>query len=469
MLTPAQESGALLQDVPVRGKNRPPTILSLATELTAEIFVHCLPELTSAPQTDTAPLLLGRICSTWRDIALATPELWSRLNITGSGAYAAHWLARAGDWPLTLVVEYPEDELIAVLKEHAPRWRDVFLRLSFAQFQSFGSDLHLPLLQRLNISLDSTYAPENHDPIGAFRNAPALRQLVTEFYLPPADIVLPWAQLTSINAYRMEFHECLDVLQFASNLVECRFSFEPLYSGDLLNVSPLPPLLFLKSLWIFSRRDGSDMLDYISAPALEKLEFAFSVGHVLYLQSIQNLISRSGCQLRELIIPIEDENVDYTPAGELEQLLYDLPALERLELRDGPAKSLIAVSHQLSRDLSFLPRLSRFRATTHFHRLIDAMIGIPGGGNGLDQRIGDAFSGLLEVIVDGLSKRWVAPEGSCSRILECIITYGRHDYEPSYVGDPLLLRMNQTLAAFQPRLDELGAQGINVYVGAPKS
>ncbi|KAJ6554425.1 hypothetical protein B0H19DRAFT_868891, partial [Mycena capillaripes] len=51
-------------------------ILTLPTEITVEIFTHCLPDEPCVPRTDTAPLLLGRICRTWREISLATPELW---------------------------------------------------------------------------------------------------------------------------------------------------------------------------------------------------------------------------------------------------------------------------------------------------------------------------------------------------------------------------------------------------------
>ncbi|KAJ7645619.1 hypothetical protein DFH06DRAFT_1425463, partial [Mycena polygramma] len=66
----------------------PPEILSL-------IFLQCLPSeehehdlrdprdrrILQNPSPNTAPLLLVRICSRWRHIALATPMLWSRLEL----------------------------------------------------------------------------------------------------------------------------------------------------------------------------------------------------------------------------------------------------------------------------------------------------------------------------------------------------------------------------------------------------
>ncbi|KAJ6480949.1 hypothetical protein C8R45DRAFT_905564, partial [Mycena sanguinolenta] len=53
-------------------------ILTIPVEITSEIFLHCLPAIEAAlPSTNSAPLLLGRICQTWRDIAYSNPRLWA--------------------------------------------------------------------------------------------------------------------------------------------------------------------------------------------------------------------------------------------------------------------------------------------------------------------------------------------------------------------------------------------------------
>ncbi|KAJ7185368.1 hypothetical protein C8R46DRAFT_859589, partial [Mycena filopes] len=51
-------------------------ILTLPVEITAAIFVHCLPEFPGHPSRTVAPMLLGRICRRWRNIACSTPRLW---------------------------------------------------------------------------------------------------------------------------------------------------------------------------------------------------------------------------------------------------------------------------------------------------------------------------------------------------------------------------------------------------------
>ncbi|KAJ7892817.1 hypothetical protein B0H14DRAFT_2177112, partial [Mycena olivaceomarginata] len=53
----------------------------LLVDILWEIFVACLPANRNAVMSaQEAPLLLGRICSAWRTIALSTPRLWASLH-----------------------------------------------------------------------------------------------------------------------------------------------------------------------------------------------------------------------------------------------------------------------------------------------------------------------------------------------------------------------------------------------------
>ncbi|TDL19832.1 hypothetical protein BD410DRAFT_398247 [Rickenella mellea] len=58
-------------------------IQKLAPELLAEIFLLCLPdaELWSMRSASQAPLLLGRVCSTWRSISHSIPAVWSHFSV----------------------------------------------------------------------------------------------------------------------------------------------------------------------------------------------------------------------------------------------------------------------------------------------------------------------------------------------------------------------------------------------------
>ncbi|KAJ7892808.1 hypothetical protein B0H14DRAFT_2685809, partial [Mycena olivaceomarginata] len=53
----------------------------LPVDILREIFVACLPvDRNAVMSAQEAPLLLGRICSTWRSIVLTTPRLWASLH-----------------------------------------------------------------------------------------------------------------------------------------------------------------------------------------------------------------------------------------------------------------------------------------------------------------------------------------------------------------------------------------------------
>ena len=156
------------------------TILSPARRLPPdvlhEIFFHCLPiHHNPIMKSSESPLLLTRICSSWRAIALSSPRIWSKVYIplpgdpsisSGYGTIndettlsirrqrfagilrsrcgaVRRWLERSGACPLSLSVTYPsncsgiqnpkDDELIhemfEILLSFADRWRDVDLSM----------------------------------------------------------------------------------------------------------------------------------------------------------------------------------------------------------------------------------------------------------------------------------------------------------------------------------------------------
>ncbi|KAJ7304567.1 hypothetical protein DFH08DRAFT_903373 [Mycena albidolilacea] len=87
-------------------------ILTIPVELTSEIFLHCLPVDPAQPNARLAPLLLGRICRVWRNIAYTDPKLWASLGLRiwgrkGLKLGVEDWLRRAGSVPLALSLVFP--------------------------------------------------------------------------------------------------------------------------------------------------------------------------------------------------------------------------------------------------------------------------------------------------------------------------------------------------------------------------
>ncbi|KAJ6594657.1 hypothetical protein B0H19DRAFT_912125, partial [Mycena capillaripes] len=54
----------------------------LPLDIIQEIFVACIPTHRNCVMSASeAPVLLGRICSSWRAISLSTPRIWARIHI----------------------------------------------------------------------------------------------------------------------------------------------------------------------------------------------------------------------------------------------------------------------------------------------------------------------------------------------------------------------------------------------------
>ncbi|KAJ7457074.1 hypothetical protein FB451DRAFT_1098473 [Mycena latifolia] len=428
----AQHDSAPSLDTPVGSTTYP--ILELPTEIMTEIFVHCLPSQASAPRIDTAPLLLGRICSTWRTIVLATPALWCVLKIARSDIpveLIETWLARAQNRPLSLVVDcfQSDGRFVDVLKRHSHTWCDVELGLPFEQFYLFGPDLPLPMLRRLAIGAVD-YQPPMDAPVTAFRSALALRHLRLLASVLPGDIALPWEQLTCFESDALSSDECLTILKYTPNIAECVFG---IYFTALAGLPDVPPLVSLTSLCISSHlREVTDILEHISTPALQVLELK-RIG----IAPLHRFLAKSGCRLRELTVRIQEP--DESLVKDITEFLETQPGLEKLALRSVLPEVLTAVVRQLGDGSAFLPCVCSLAAFVHVAAPL---------------QIHRAFTTMLDTLADTLAARWGSPAGG-SQIRTCTITYSSASHR----------ELDSVVDAFRPRLETLAELGIEIYVG----
>ncbi|TDL22327.1 hypothetical protein BD410DRAFT_788580, partial [Rickenella mellea] len=134
-------------------RSRSSTIVRIPYELLAQIFELCCLSQRVAnysctiPSKHKAPLLLLGVCRKWRDCALSTGSLWSRLcigrvsseNSVLHAIEAKTWLDRAGSIPLSIDLCYARyaDENIQDAVDHAMKqiftparvWKVVFLEI----------------------------------------------------------------------------------------------------------------------------------------------------------------------------------------------------------------------------------------------------------------------------------------------------------------------------------------------------
>jgi len=172
----------------------------LLPDILQEIFYHCTSQPYPILSATEAPMLLTRICSIWRSVALSSPRIWTRLHIPlpgdprmspNYGSYGMRddravevrcqifskvmqlrcravkdWLGRSGSLPLSLSISYPfgyqphtdsssaeddevVDPLFHTIRPFASRWRHLNLSMPFHIYQKLETTIPLDNLSML--------------------------------------------------------------------------------------------------------------------------------------------------------------------------------------------------------------------------------------------------------------------------------------------------------------------------------
>ncbi|KAJ6554281.1 hypothetical protein B0H19DRAFT_144317 [Mycena capillaripes] len=278
-------------------------VLTLPSELVSEIFIHFLPTYPLCPPLIgiDSPTSLTHICRDWREIALATPQLWRAIGLFHSDIpfeQQCHiidiWLNRSRSCPLFIHIEnnHAWTELFSVFLPLLSRWE--YLKLHCVLLHPVVAAL--PLLRHLDLSGDdyTTFA---------FHDVPLLCTAVLNNFAMEV-ITLPWAQLTSLTLRDVYPFECLPILKQTSNLVHCELC---LWIDELSPTDINAPDIMLPCLesLTFRNPDGrrlSDFLAIIVVPALLSLRVPERLLGSDPIGLLMSLISKSGCKLQEMAI-----------------------------------------------------------------------------------------------------------------------------------------------------------------------
>ncbi|KAJ7221621.1 hypothetical protein GGX14DRAFT_670514 [Mycena pura] len=351
----ASSTSSPIVSAPVAAAVSFPLLRDSEASLLAYPSVH--PDSHSSPNKSEAPLLLGRICRQWREIAVTTPALWStfvtyRTDRSGVVLLADVWLSRAKGNPLTILVfdtvdvETSNGELfLKTICRHSSQWREVALTLPVIKLHVDGP---LPLLEKLVIR--SGGVAEYH-PVTTFCDAPLLRDVSitvdSNFALSigPSTIELPWAQLTTFTGRLFRTDECLFVLREASSLTECTFlSVIEVTVPTIQNILKPPPFKKLKL-------QGCTLLfQYMTLTGLEVLEIRNQT-YIEEIESFPSFLVRSKCPLRELRLTV------HMSAPQLLSCLQAVPTLEVLEVECQSISEFPSLARHLHASSGVLPRL----------------------------------------------------------------------------------------------------------------
>ncbi|EAU85425.2 hypothetical protein CC1G_12564 [Coprinopsis cinerea okayama7 len=316
-------------DTPNSANSSP--ISSLPPEILAEIFLLALPaDQFPSPSPSAAPLNILNVCSLWRQVAKATPALWSALHLSYQSADddvapTELWLSHSGNMPLSLSLsidfdEKPHQAIIDVFTKRSARWKNV--RLEFRHLQCPPMDI-------------STF---NVKPItGLLATAPHLKELTWVDDLADAETLhsLPLPRLSRLSL-SMDYGslDYLKLLNLCSNLEHIRIT-RPFPEIQ----PPQPPLVLTKLTSLNIAHDLTGLLDHLILPSLKHVRVHMDSGVPEHLNgrysrailalpsaaangtlgmlswdptSLLNLVERSSCAIETLWVHAPMKESDLT-------------------------------------------------------------------------------------------------------------------------------------------------------------
>ncbi|KAM6491303.1 hypothetical protein JOM56_013542 [Amanita muscaria] len=300
-------------------------IQRIHTDILAEIFTHCLPERVDKDWRPSlisgrkAPLLLCKVCASWRSLAISTPRLW-QMFILELNAYNAPttttkslpsdirtWLGRSGTLPLTIrfllytnTTSLVADTLKAVF-ESSSRWESVLIETT--PRVPWPPVSVLPNLRDFHGSVLRI----NEFP---FTSAPSLKSL-SLYTLPPNPTSvssIPWNRLTELSITTpvptftaLELFQGCPLLEKLSICVESSDD-----GGGSLPVRSVPRIKqdALRWFWLYITPGSRLAVENLTLPALEELHLGgiSTIREPYCYSQLLDLFTRSKCKLQKLTL-----------------------------------------------------------------------------------------------------------------------------------------------------------------------
>ncbi|KAK7000404.1 hypothetical protein R3P38DRAFT_1846522 [Favolaschia claudopus] len=324
----------------------------LPFELQSDIFMRCCIEsYASTPGLDAPHLVLTAVSQLWRDVALATPRLWSDIQIVPY-PHKLHsdywklchlWLSRAQSLPVSLTIGgplIPEQDMQDLVSLHSHRLANLTFSLMSDSYQT---------------------------PIATFSLNEGTRLSSLKCLAFKADKPTDFGNLS----------QWLDVLRAAPVLLSMKLdnTFFRMDPGGASNPLTLP---YLQNLhlgkpfaWDLLRENGSTslILQFLTLPALKSLSISsFDISYAEFLA----FLSRSSPPLESLRLAIPR---DWSSVTTVAQVLRLMPTVVTLNLsavpRDDRIDRFFPFLDVLSTSSDILPNLREITLRTDVPLTID--------------------------------------------------------------------------------------------------
>jgi len=330
----------------------------LSTELLSLIFVHCI----SGELDNDLLWLLELVCSRWRNVVLSTPQLWTFIDAEfTTNRHPNHdgrihkFVERSGNCPLFVRIslfgiDQSKSSAFQALLQTSHRWQTLTLSLPFSDRLALVPLRHqVPKLQEAHIKVIEDGHSVNHLSFDVMEDAPALRDLHMEWFIPYPWVSLPWSQLTRFSGIYHSLDQTLLLLSQLTHVEELEIrgwnrTVPRWHLAAYRNIEVPTGAFVFPSLHTLAFRESvipdpnnhavmphiAQALGAMNAPALKK-----AIIHRAATNQLSHLIHRSGCDLNSLGL-----EGGLFPEGSLTQLLQLTPNLCELSLGVGTLEEL---------------------------------------------------------------------------------------------------------------------------------